>query len=127
MATPFKKRKINGITYTSYTDGRPTTWSQSFGGGSYRQTLTHRGGHITQTITTKNCGYTKIEKKVLTKKNKPLKYKPPKPYKFKYGKPVRARKPRVKAMSYELSSKILFYMMVFAFLPMIIHAIANIF
>lgn len=125
MATPFKKRKINGITYTSYTDGRPTTWSQSFGGGSYRQTLTHRGGHVTQTITTKNCGYTKIEKKVLTKKNKPLKYKPPRTHRIKYGKPVRARKRSIKGSPTSLTLKLIFYMSIFAFLPMIIQGIID--
>ena len=85
MARWFKKTKSGGITKTTYLDGKPSTWSQSFGGGSYRQTLTHRGSKIVQTITQKMGGYTKITKKTLNKqpKIKKIKTKTPKDFKIK--------------------------------------------
>lgn len=122
MANWFKKTKRNGITYTTYNNNKPTTWSQSFGGGSYRQTLTHRGDKITETITRKSAGFTSIEKRTLNKKIRPKKIKPFKTKRVKWSKPVRARATRRgrKIKNVSVSFSTFFWMMVFAFSPIVI-------
>lgn len=95
MAKWFKRTKKGNTTTTTYLDGRtPTTWSQSIGSGSYRQTLTHRGGKVIETITRKTGGYTQITKKTRNKKPKVIKPYKPKTYKFKKAKKIRHRRTR---------------------------------
>jgi len=125
MASWFKKSKRNGITYTTYTDGsKPTTWSQSFGSGSYRQTLTHRGGKVTETITRKSGGYTNVKKRLLNKTVKPKKVKAFKPKKTKWAKPkkikVRSRRSVAKKTSLDFSMNLIYILLMIAFLPIII-------
>lgn len=127
MASWFKKSKRNGITYTTYTDGsKPTTWSQSFGSGSYRQTLTHRGDKVTETITRKSGGYTNVKKRLLNKKHRPKKIKPFKPKKVRWAKPIRAKSTRRgrKVKSGSVSASTFFWFMwaflIFAFSPIVI-------
>lgn len=93
MAKWFKRTKKGNTTTTTYLDGRtPTTWSQSIGSGSYRQTLTHRGSKVIETITRKTGGYTQITKKTRNKKSKVIKPYKPKTYKFKKAKKLRHRR-----------------------------------
>lgn len=127
MAKWFKRTKRSGTTYTTYLDGtKPTTWSQSYKDGSTRTTYTHRGGKVTVTKTTRQGGYTKIEKRVANKKQKQLQYKAWKPkHRVKWGKPVRAKSPR-RYKSASFSLKWILYITMFAFSPFIIGIIAGV-
>lgn len=115
MAKWFKKTKKGNTTKTTYLDGRtPSTWSQSTGGGSYRQTLTYRGGKVIETITRKMGGYTQITKKTRNKKPKVIKSYKPKVFKFKKPKKIRQRRTRpasIKTLS--LSIRYVWYVIFF--------------
>jgi len=121
MAKWFKRTKRGGTTYTTYLDGsKPTTWSQSYTDGSTRRTYTHRGGKTTLTVTSKQGGYRKIEKKLLNKKQKPIKYKPPKKIRVKWNKSLRYRKRRTSTKTQSISIKALMYLLLLCFLPMVL-------
>ena len=127
MAKWFKRTKTGSTTYTTYLDGtKPTTWSQSYKDGSTRTTYTNRGGKITVTKTTKQGGYTNIEKRVANKKQKQIKHKAWKPkHRVKWGKPTRARKIRISSKpitikSLDATAKALFYLTIFALSPILI-------
>lgn len=124
MARWFKRTKRSGTTYTTYLDGtKPTTWSQSYKDGSTRTTYTHRGGKITVTKTTRQGGYTKIEKRVANKKQKQLQYKAWKPkHRVKWCKPLRAKKSK-RSKSISFSLKWILYVSLFALSPIIIKLI----
>lgn len=129
MAKWFKKTKRGGITYTSYRSGtRPTTWSQSYKDGSTRTTYTHRGSKTTVTKTTRQGGYTKIEKRVAVKQNKPIKYKAWKSkHKTKWNIPLRSnRTRRNKTSTISLSPKLLIYLTLFAFSPLLLDILKKI-
>lgn len=127
MARWFKRTKRGSTTYTTYLGSQPTTWSQSYKDGSTRTTYTHRGGKLTITKTTKQGGYTKIEKRVADKKQKQIKYKAWKPkHRVKWGKPVRAKNPRRYKLVSSFSIKWFLYITLFAFSPMIIQALFSI-
>lgn len=124
MAKWFKRTKVGSTTYTTYLDGtKPTTWSQSYTDGSTRRTYTHRGGKTTLTITSKQGGYSKVEKKVLNKKQKNVKYKPPKRIRVKLAKPIRARKLRRSTKTQAISFKILLYLFLLSISPLILKSI----
>lgn len=124
MAKWFKRTKVGSTTYTTYLDGtKPTTWSQSYTDGSTRRTYTHRGGKTTLTITSKQGGYSKVEKKVLNKKQKNVKYKPPKRIRVKWAKPIRARKLRRSTKTQAISFKILLYLFLLSISPLILKSI----
>ena len=128
MAKWFKRSKRSGITYTTYLDGKPTTWSQSYKDGSTRTTYTHRGGKITVTKTTKQGGFTKIQKRLVNKKQKQLKYKAWKPrHRVKWGKPLRVKKIRTRSQPINVSLNIIFYILLFAFSPIVIKVILDVF
>jgi hypothetical protein len=129
MAKWFKRSKRSGITYTTYLDGKPTTWSQSYKDGSTRTTYTHRNGCVTVTKTTKQGGYSKIEKHVQNKKQKPKKYKAWKSsHRTKWNKPVRLRKPKaIRAKSVNISFKIIMLLFLFCLSPLIIDIIKTLF
>lgn len=124
MAKWFKRTKRSGTTYTTYLDGtKPTTWSQSYKDGSTRTTYTHRGGKVTVTKTTRQGGYTKIEKRVANKKQKQLQYKAWKSkHRVKWGKPVRAKKIRAYKRGGSINNyyKIIMYIALFTYSPIII-------
>lgn len=115
MTRWFKRTKKGNITVTTYLDGtKPTTWSQSIGSGSYRQTLTHRGSKVTETITRKTGGYTQIQKKTRNKKPKKTKAYKPKIYKFKKPKKLTYRRPRkTNNKNYKLSIRYIWYVIFF--------------
>jgi len=124
MAKWFKRTKRGGTTYTTYQDGsKPTTWSQSYKDGSTRTTYTHRGGQVTVTKTTKQGGYTKIEKQVQNKKQRPKKYKAWKPkHSTKWKSPFRPRT-RIRtrrSRSQPMSLITMLFWILFAFSPAII-------
>jgi len=138
VAKWYKRTKRGGTTYTTYQDGsKPTTWSQSYKDGSTRTTYTHRGGKTTVTKTTKQGGYTKVEKHVANKKQKPIRYKLPttikygksnykqfKPIKTKWAKPYRTRNTRGRrGRAVSISFKTLFWFTLFSFSPFIIGVI----
>jgi hypothetical protein len=129
MAKWFKRSKRSGITYTTYLNGKPTTWSQSYKDGSTRTTYTHRGGNITVTKTTKQGGFTKIEKRAVSKKQKPKKYKAWKPkHRVKWGKsPKRYKIKRIRVKSINLSFKTLILLILFSFSPLIVDIIKELF
>lgn len=125
----FKRTKRGNTTYTTYLDGsKPTTWSQSYKDGSTRTTYTHRGGKTTVTKTTKQGGYTKIEKHVSNKKQRQVRYKAWKPkHRTIWNKPVRAKSIRIRSPgSFKISFKFIILMIIFAFSPIIIDIIKSI-
>ena len=115
MAKWFKRTKKGNTTTTTYLDGRtPTTWSQTIGGGSYRQTLTHRGSKVIETITRKTGGYTQITKKTRNKKPKVIKPYKSKTYKFKKPKSIKQRRTRYRSTkSLSLSIRYIWYVIFF--------------
>ena len=125
MAKWFKRTKKGNITKTTYLDGRtPTTWSQSIGSGSYRQTLTHRGSKVIETITRKMGGYTQITKKTRNKKPKIIKPYKSKVYKFKNPKKIRQRRARrASTKTLSLSIRYIWYVIFFMTAVYIIKAI----
>jgi len=129
MAKWFKRSKRSGITYTSYLDGKPTTWSQSYKDGSTRTTYTHRNGRITVTKTTKQGGYSKIEKHVQNKKQKPKKHKAWKTsYRAKWNTPIRLHKTKaIRYKSENLSFKTIILFILFGFSPLIVDIIKTLF
>lgn len=123
MAKWYKRTKRGGTTYTTYQDGsKPTTWSQSYKDGSTRTTYTHRGGNLTVTKTTRQGGYTKVEKHVANKKQKAVSNKAWKPkHQVKWKAPVRARSVRIhRGKPVSISFTTLFWFTLFAFSPFII-------